>query len=169
MSAAPKTAVIGGTINLGNYENFRFEFQDVCKTPEDYLNLAVFAAGALLGQAAGSDEGTRTQIRGYVARVFGLPDETVPDVRKAAAQEQQKEPPKSAPAPQTPAAPVQKPAEAQKKPEPVKKPAVADDYVCEKCGKGITKTQQDMSRLFTGKALCKACMDQLAGRGGGQA
>jgi len=158
---AVKTAIVGGTVNMGNYENFRFEFQGECSSSEDYLNLAAFAAGSLLGQAAGADEQTRTQIRSYVGRRFGLPDEAVPDVRKEASPAAEPAP-ASPPRPTTPAPKAAAPAPAPQKPAaPAKKPA----YVCEDCGKDITATEQQMSTLFVNKALCRTCLNKFSGRG----
>ncbi len=171
----PKEALIGGTINLGNYESFKFEFRGIVEKPEDYLDLAAFAAGSLLSQGATADPEVRGKIRGFVGKVFGLPDEKVPDVRVAPAAE---------PAP-TPAAPkegnpdrfdtgfpakplkeVEKPAPAPEKRQPdtahVTKAQAA--YSCEACGAGVTATQKQMSQLFTGKVLCKTCLDKF-GRG----
>lgn len=79
----PKEALIGGSINLGNYESFKFEFRGIVEKPEDYLDLAAFAAGSLLSQGATADPEVRGKIRGFVGKVFGLSDEKVPDVRVA--------------------------------------------------------------------------------------
>ncbi len=49
------------------------------------------------------------------------------------------------------------PKEAKSPPE---KPPVAEGEVpCEGCGLGITKNQEKLSRLLTGKSLCKRCMN----------
>jgi len=171
-----KEALIGGTINLGNYESFRFEFRGLVEKPEDYLDLAAFAAGSLLSQGAKADDEARGKIRGFVGKVFGLPDEKVPDVRVAPAAE---------PAP-TPAAPKEgekretkawgggdprplkegeKPAPEKKQPNTTHVPRAQAAYTCEACGKDITATQKQMSQLFLNKTLCKACMD-AATKGG---
>ena len=159
----PKEALIGGTINIGNYESFKFEFRGVVEKPEDYLELAAFSAGSLLSQGAKADDEVRGKIRGFVGKVFGLPDEKVPDVRVV---------PKVAdPAPVAPKEEKRetkawsggdpRPLKMEEKPAPVpapeKKPAGA--YTCEACGRDITATQKQMSQLFLNKTLCKACMD----------
>jgi hypothetical protein len=162
----PKEALIGGSINLGNYESFKFEFRGLVEKPEDYLDLAAFSAGSLLSQGATADDEVRGKFRSFVGKVFGLPDEKIPDVRVA-----------PAPAPVAPAAPKEeekpsrydtgfpakplmkaeeKPAPAKPAPTPEAKPAAA---VCEMCGGPVTKTQKQMSQLFLNKTLCKACMD----------
>ncbi len=167
----PKEASIGGTINLGNYESFKFEFRGIIETPEDYLDLAAFAAGSLLSQGAKADGEVRGKIRGFVGKVFGLPDEKVPDVRVAPAAE---------PAP-TPAAPKEgekretkawgggdpRPLKEGEKPAPAKpalekKPTTpTSKYTCEVCGAPISATQQQMSQLFASRTLCKLCFDKL--------
>jgi len=167
----PKEAVIGGAINLGNYENFRFEFRGIVEKPEDYLDLAAFAAGSLLSQGAKADDEVRGKFRSFVGKVFGLPNEQIPDVRVA-----------PTPAPTAPAAPKEeetpdrydtgfpakplkapeKPAPAPAAPAPEKKPVTpTSKYTCEACGAPISATQQQMSQLFAGKTLCKLCFDKL--------
>lgn len=152
----PKEALIGGTINLGNYESFKFEFRGLVEKPEDYLDLAAFAAGSLLGQAAGADDATREQVRQYVGRVFGLPDERVPNVQKAP-----KVDPAPGPAPAPAALKEERKAPEPAKPAPEKKPTPTSKYTCEACGAPISATQQQMSQLFAGKTLCKLCFDKL--------
>jgi hypothetical protein len=159
----PKEALIGGSINLGNYESFKFEFRGLVEKPEDYLDLAAFSAGSLLSQGATADDEVRGKFRSFVGKVFGLPNEQIPDVRVA-----------PAPAPVAPAAPKEeekqdrydtgfpaKPLKAEEKPAPAPAPEkkAVGAYTCEKCGKDITATQKQMSQLFLNKTLCKACMD----------
>jgi hypothetical protein len=50
---------------------------------------------------------------------------------------------------------------APKEPEPkAAKPRIADGEVaCEACGASITKNQEKLSKLLTGKSLCKKCMN----------
>ncbi|HJK03747.1 MAG TPA: hypothetical protein O0Y09_00705, partial [Methanocorpusculum sp.] len=67
--------------------------------------------------------------------------------------------PDPVPAVETPSAPDPTPsksepaaaAQAPKTSEPV-------TYTCEKCGAVVSKVQRDVSNLFMGKTLCKACM-----------
>ena len=64
----------------------------------------------------------------------------VPEPKKAPAPVQPKEAPREAPKPE--------------------KPVVAEGEVaCEGCGASITRNQEKLSRLLTGKALCKKCMN----------
>lgn len=53
-------------------------------------------------------------------------------------------------APETPAQPAETPAER----------CPSDVYTCEICGVAITKVQRDVSKLFMGRPLCKACMER---------
>jgi len=45
---------------------------------------------------------------------------------------------------------------AEEKPVPAAEEPVT--YICEKCGAAVSKVQRDVSNLFMGKTLCKACM-----------
>jgi hypothetical protein len=52
------------------------------------------------------------------------------------------------------------PREAPKEPAAPEKPPVAEGEVpCEACGASITRNQEKLSRLLTGKSLCKRCMN----------
>ncbi|RXE55845.1 hypothetical protein ABH15_06380 [Methanoculleus taiwanensis] len=66
--------------------------------------------------------------------------------------------PKEEPAPEKPAPepePVAKPA------APANKPASGEaEATCETCGAPVTKSQAKLAQLFTGKTLCKKCMEQ---------
>ena len=69
-------------------------------------------------------------------------------------------PPAQAPVQQK--APAPQPAvEAPKEPAPkAEKPKIADGEVpCEGCGSSITRNQEKLSKLLTGKSLCKRCMN----------
>jgi len=78
MTLLPKNALIAGTINLGNYENFRFEFGAEINTAEDYLGLVEFAASSLIGQFRGADPQTQETVRAYVARLCSIDEGQVP-------------------------------------------------------------------------------------------
>jgi len=54
----------------------------------------------------------------------------------------------------------QPPKEAAMEPAKPEKPPIAEGEVpCEECGLSITKNQEKLSRLLTGKSLCKRCMN----------
>ena len=135
-----KSATIGGTVNLGNYENFRFEFSGPCETPEDYVNLSGFAARALIAQAAEADDVTRRQVKSYVSKVLGHSPVAEPDMGAVAP---------------TKEAPPSKPAPSQER------TCTTSGLVCEECGAPIDKTQMQMSRLFSNRTLCKKCFENL--------
>jgi hypothetical protein len=69
--------------------------------------------------------------------------------------------PPAARVPEPRKAPVaQPPKEAVKEAAKPKKPPIAEGEVaCEGCGLSITKNQEKLSRLLTGKSLCKRCMN----------
>jgi outer membrane biosynthesis protein TonB len=69
--------------------------------------------------------------------------------------------PRKAPAPQAPAeAAKAAPKETAKGPAQPEKPAIAEGEVaCEACGASITRNQEKLSKLLTGKSLCKRCMN----------
>jgi hypothetical protein len=68
----------------------------------------------------------------------------------------------AAPAPEprrSPAAQPAKEAPGEAKPQ-AEKPVITDGEVtCEGCGLSITRNQEKLSRLLTGKSLCKRCMN----------
>jgi formylmethanofuran dehydrogenase subunit E len=43
--------------------------------------------------------------------------------------------------------------------KPEKPPIVEGEVACEGCGLSITRNQEKLSRLLTGKSLCKRCMN----------
>jgi outer membrane biosynthesis protein TonB len=68
--------------------------------------------------------------------------------------------PRRAPAPPAPQQPREAPKEAGKPQAGAEKPAIAEGEVaCQGCGLSITKNQEKLSRLLTGKSLCKRCMN----------
>ena len=148
-----KSVILAGTINLENYENFRFEFAGEVDQPADVMKQAEFSASCLLGLANSADPATGQKIRNYVARVFGVREEAFqkgPRREDPAIYE-------SKPVPSTPATPV--PA-APPAPAPAPaKPAAPTVATCEKCGEGVTESQRKMSQLFASKTLCKKCLD----------
>ena len=66
----------------------------------------------------------------------------------------QKPEPRKAPAPQPP---QETRGEAGAQPE--RPPITEGEVACEGCGLSITKNQEKLSRLLTGKSLCKRCMN----------
>lgn len=163
-----RTLTIGVAINIGNYESLRLEVSDCVQTEEEAAELAAYLNRVLDGYAQ-NDATTRASIDKYRTRVLEKhvpetpaspsPDPLdelfgpVPDADGVMKQEEQKTP-EPVPVAATPQAP-----------EPViteEKPATAAEepvtYTCEKCGAVVSKVQRDVSNLFMGKTLCKACM-----------
>ena len=182
-----RRVTIGGTINLENFENFRYEFEGVVTNTDDYISLAGFTAGCLLTQAAKADPFVRERIQKHLVRTFGIREEDLPDApRQEGIPETPTETPAEAPAAAEPA-PVQqtpKPAKpivkapevkaskpAAKKAEPpapakpaatAPKKAAAEKPAggtCTKCGAPITESQTKLSQLVMNKPLCKPCME----------
>lgn len=186
-----RRVTIGGTINLENFENFRYEIEGVITTIDDYLSLAGFTAGCLLAQAAKADPFVRERIQKHLVRTFGIREEDLPDAPR---QEGIPETPTEAPAAAEPA-PVQQTPKPEKAPAPVpeakastsakppiekkaepvspampvatapKKAAVEKPAAgtCAECGADLTEAQVKMSQLFMSKSLCKPCMDKSQG------
>lgn len=150
MTLLPKSATIGGTINLGNYDNFRFEFGAEIASSEDYLELVRFAAGSLIGQFRNADENTQTIIRAYVARLCSIEEEDVPCLGTPAPE---------TPAPETPPVTTPEPVPQPPKPAPAPPTLKPGEEVCEECGGIVPAQQAKLSRLFQSKTLCKKCMD----------
>ncbi|MCQ2356281.1 MAG: hypothetical protein MJ014_04605 [Methanocorpusculum sp.] len=182
-----RTLTIGVAINVGNYESLRLEVSDCVQTEEEAAELAAYLNRVLDGYAQ-NDATTRASIDKYRTRVLEKhvpeapaspsPDPLdelfgqVPDADGVMKQEEQKTPEPVTVA-ETPRVPEPVSAEPEsvasaatpKAPEPVKteeKPATAAEgpvtYTCEKCGAVVSKVQRDVSNLFMGKTLCKACM-----------
>jgi len=88
---------------------------------------------------------------------------------KAPARGESPESPAAAPAParapeqrkaQAPQPPREAAKEAVKAPARPERPVIAEGEVaCEGCGTSITRNQEKLSRLLTGKSLCKRCMN----------
>ena len=63
-------------------------------------------------------------------------------------------------APAAPRVPEPRKAPAPQLPKEAAKPVIAEGEVaCDGCGASITKNQEKLSRLLTGKSLCKLCMN----------
>ena len=171
MTFTPKTATIGGTINLGNYDNFRFEFGAEIASAEDYLGLVEFSAASLIGQFRNADETTQAAVRTYVARLCSIDEAQVPVLGQPAPRSPRKEDPAIYESTKDPYLPRQEaPVKstlatsttlAQVSPPPPPRPAAPapGEEVCEKCGGGVPKSQAKLSQLFMNKTLCKRCME----------
>ncbi|HJJ99422.1 MAG TPA: hypothetical protein O0X23_04375 [Methanocorpusculum sp.] len=161
-----RTLTIGVTINIGNYESLRLEVSDCVQTEEEAAELAAYLNRVLDGYAQ-NDATTRASIEKYRARVLekhgpatpvsssseplGELFDPISDAGRVMKRKEQKIP-ESEPVAETPK--VHKPVVA----EPAQAAEGPVTYTCEKCGAAVSKVQRDVSHLFMGKTLCKACM-----------
>ncbi len=166
---------IGITINLDNYENLRLDIGGEIENEQDAEELIGFLDRILSRLGRGTKE-TAQRVDSYRSRVFTLQkaEETpAPEPEKPAAPKREppeEKAPAAAPAPaaaapkRTPEPPAQPAAAAARPPEtPVQSsPAAAAppsaEFVCEECQAPVSKGQNQMSQLFTGRTLCKKCM-----------
>ncbi|MFA7121517.1 MAG: hypothetical protein WC277_08535 [Bacilli bacterium] len=127
----------------------------------------------------------KDRIRKHVAGVFGLREESLPEVilkkdvpegapTAAPAPAPKREEPKPAPdpapkkeepkpAPASVPVPKTEPKTEEPKQPPAPKTEGAPAATCEECGAGITEAQKKISLLFTDKTLCKKCMEGSSG------
>ncbi|HVN66180.1 MAG TPA: hypothetical protein VMT31_06175 [Methanomicrobiales archaeon] len=63
------------------------------------------------------------------------------------------------PAPQAPRETPREPAAGEQAPAAGRPKLAEGEVACEGCGAGITKNQEKLSKLLTGKSLCKRCMN----------
>jgi len=151
MTLLPKSATISGTINLGNYDNFRFDFGAEITSTEDYLGLVEFAASSLIGQFRNADAETQATVRAYVAKLCSIEEAQVPCMQQPAPE------PAKAPAPVT----LDQVSPLPERMPPASPLAVATpgEEPCTKCGAPVSKSQVKLSNLFMNKTLCKKCME----------
>ncbi len=161
---------IGITINLDNYENLRLDVGGEIENERDAEELIGFLDRILSRLGRGTKE-TAQRVDSYRSRVFalqkaeGAPEQQAPPKREPP---QEKAPaaappaaaaPKRIPEPPAPSAPAaaRPPETAVQSPSPAGAPPSAE-FVCEECQAPVSKGQNQMSQLFTGRTLCKKCM-----------
>ena len=181
-----RTLTIGVAINLGNYESLRLEVSDCVQTEGEAAELAAYLNRVLDGYGQ-NDAATRASIDKYRARVLEKHEAEIPaapaadpldelfgPVPVSEGMEKKEEAVISEPSPAVPvtgsALPEADPAPVVpvtgSEPVPVTVAEVSPEktmeapvtYTCEKCGASVSKVQRDVSNLFMGKTLCKACM-----------
>jgi hypothetical protein len=160
---ARKNLTIGVTVNLEHYENLRLEVSGEVESPADAEELAGFLDD-ILGRFGRGDPATTGHVDSYRKRVFparqpapavpgesggvaGTPPEDTGG-RLSLTEENPEAGPDVRPVSVTPTAPAQN-ADA------------AGTLTCELCGTTVTPAEQKMSRLFTSKTLCRACLKKL--------
>ena len=178
-----KTLTIGVTINLDNYENLRLEVSGEVDSGEDAKDLMQFLHG-ILGDFGRGDPATAERVESYRKRV--LPDRAPPAGIKTPETGQGHTPGQERPAatmvetpgatasvrplPGTTVTSAQEIAPARGTLQEI--PAIPDAApaepgspasapACEVCSASVSAAEQKMSKLFTGKTLCRACMKNL--------
>lgn len=63
MTFTPKAATIGGAFSFNGRDSFSFQISGEIASAEDYIGLAAFAGGALLGQLRDADPETLQTVR----------------------------------------------------------------------------------------------------------
>lgn len=148
---------LGGTVNLGNYENIRFELRGQVRDGDD-LDALIAGFDETVRRFGRGDPATAAAVDSWVSRVMpSTPAEVSPDPVPAA--------------PSTPVEPVREahaaPVPAKKdmhvpsSPAPVQTAEIGAAFVCEGCQKGITSSEKTASVLFCNKTLCKTCLQDL--------
>ena len=153
-----RNLTIGVTVNLEHYENLRIEVSGEVDSAADAGELAGFL-DEVLGRFGRGDPATAERVDSYRKRVLPI-REPAPGVVVQQGGESgilsgetgQGEETGSAPAPQSPdMAPT----------APVQTASAGESPACEVCGGTVTPAEQKMSRLFTGRTLCRACLRNL--------
>jgi hypothetical protein len=140
---------IGGTINLGNYENIRFEVKSPIRDNSDFEELIGGWSDAL-GRLGRGDPQTAAAVDSFIRRVIGTPAEVpTPEGVPAA----------PTPAPKAAAEPKRIPVSEVKpvKPEPPTPKPAGEKPICTQCGKEISEKEKRTSQLFVGAAMCDQC------------
>lgn len=134
--------LLGGTVNLGNYENIRFELRGQVRDGDD---LAALIAGfdETVRRFGRGDPATAAAVDSWVSRV--MPSTSVELVQEA------------------PAAPVpaKKDLHVPSSPAPVQTAEIGAGFACEQCGKQITSSERTTSQLFCNKSVCKGCLQSM--------
>jgi hypothetical protein len=157
-----KNLTIGVTVNLEHYENLRLEVSGEVDSPGDAEELAAFLDD-ILGKFGRADPATTERVDSYRKRVFPV-REPVPPVPGESGGKTNVPPEGtgglSIPEKRPEAAPQVRPA-AVTPPVPAQNADAGSTLTCEVCGGTVTPAEQKMSRLFTSKTLCRACLKKL--------
>ncbi len=156
-----KNLTIGVTVNLEHYENLRLEVSGEVDSAAGADELAGFL-DEVLGRFGRGDPATAERVDSYRKRVFPA-REPAPDVSGQQGGEAGTTPGEAgsrlregtgvaAPAARSP---VVTP------PAPVQASDTGETPACEICGSTVTPAEQKMSRLFTSRTLCRACLRNL--------
>jgi hypothetical protein len=133
---------LGGTVNLSNYENIRFELRGQVRDGDD-LDALIAGFGETARRFGRGDPATAAAVDSWVSRV--MPSTSVELVQEA------------------PAAPVpaKKDLHVPSSPAPVQPAEIGAGFACEQCGKQITSSERTTSQLFCNKSVCKGCLQSM--------
>ncbi len=158
-----KNLTIGVTVNLEHYENLRIEVSGEVDSAADAGELAGFL-DEVLGRFGRGDPATAERVDSYRKRV--LPACEPPsgggdaEGRGGSASSGDTGGVLAVPGKEPVRAPVARsPAAAPG--VPVQAGTTGETAACEVCGGTVTPAEQKMSRLFTGRTLCRACLRNL--------
>jgi hypothetical protein len=134
--------LLGGTVNLGNYENIRFELRGQVRDGDD-LDALIAGFDETVRRFGRGDPATAAAVDSWVSRV--MPSTSVELVQEA------------------PAAPVpaKKDLHVPSSPAPVQPAEIGAGFACEQCGKQITSSERTTSQLFCNKSVCKGCLQSM--------
>lgn len=149
--------LLGGTVNLGNYENIRFELRGQVRDGDD---LAALIAGfdETVRRFGRGDPATAAAVDSWAARVLPSTSVEVSPEPVPAAQSTSVELVQEAPAAPVPA---KKDLHVPSSPAPVQPAEIGAGFACEQCGKQITSSERTTSQLFCNKSVCKGCLQSM--------
>lgn len=150
--------LLGGTVNLGNYENIRFELRGQVRDGDD-LDALIAGFDETVRRFGRGDPATAAAVDSWVSRVMpSTPAEVSPEPVPAA----------PTPAPKAAAEPKRIPVSEVKPvkpepptPKPVQPAEIGAGFACEQCGKQITSSERTTSQLFCNKSVCKGCLQSM--------
>jgi hypothetical protein len=158
-----KNLTIGVTVNHEHYENLRLEVSGEVDSPADAEELAGFLDD-ILGRFGRGDPATTERVDSYRKRVFPVhePVPAVPGESGGGASVPPEDTGGGLPVPEEkPEAVPPVPPVAVTPPVPAQNADAGSTLTCEVCGGTVTPAEQKMSRLFTSKTLCRACLKKL--------
>jgi hypothetical protein len=158
---------LGGTVNLSNYENIRFELRGQVRDGDD-LDALIAGFDETVRRFGRGDPATAAAVDSWAARV--LPS-TFAEPAKKPAPSTPVEPVQEAPAapvpakkdlhPASPPVATNTPLQVPSSPAPVQPAEIGAGFACEQCGKQITSSEKTTSTLFCNKTLCKGCLQGM--------
>lgn len=153
-----RNLTIGVTVNLEHYENLRIEVSGEVESAADAGELAEFL-DEVLGRFGRGDPATAERVDSYRKRVLPAREQA-----PGAPGQQGRE--GGAPSGEPGRGEELVPAPVATSPEiappvPVQAASTGESPACEVCGGTVTPAEQKMSRLFTGRTLCRACLRNL--------